>query len=131
MAMDGRAIVFSVVVAMLYVAANVLTEKSLEPGKTHLMGVVFLLAIVAFLGFRWCCQQFGLAIASTVVDSLLTLLTVGYAVFILKDRLTSIQYVGIVLMIVGLLLVKGPWSGEAQASTEASANNDTGQVSES
>ena len=128
--MDGRAILFSVVVAMLYVAANVLTEKSLEPGKTHLMGYVFLLAVVAFIGFRWCCQQFGLAIASTVVDSLLTLLTVGYAVFILKDRLTSIQYVGIVLMIAGLLLVKGPWSGEAEASTKTDASSETHETSE-
>jgi drug/metabolite transporter (DMT)-like permease len=109
--MDSRAIFLSVCVAGLYVFANVLTEKSLTPGKEHYMAYVCVIAVVAFLGFRWCCQQFGLGVASAVVDSLLTLLTVAYAIIILKDRLTAIQYVGVLLLLLGLLLVKGPWSG--------------------
>ena len=74
------------------------------------MVYVSVLAVLAFLGFRWACKEFGLGVASGVVDSLLTLLTVAYAVFILKDRLSGSQYAGLVLILVGLLLVKGPWS---------------------
>jgi drug/metabolite transporter (DMT)-like permease len=97
----------------------VLSEKSLEPGRTHYLGYVFLLACVAFLGFHWCCQQFGLAIASAVVDSLLTLLTVAYAIFVLKERLNAIQYAGITLLLVGILLVNGPFSGPKPEKPES------------
>ncbi|MFN9720692.1 MAG: hypothetical protein ACK58L_18495 [Planctomycetota bacterium] len=110
--MDPRPLFFSIVVAFVFVTANVLTEKSLEPGKTWVFALACGLACVALLGFRWCCQQFGLAIASAVVDSLLTLLTVGYAVLILRERLSSIQYAGLALLLLGILLVKGPWSGQ-------------------
>ena len=126
--MDFRAIIFSVAVALIYVLANVLTERSLAPGKAHLMAWVSALAVVAFFGFRFVCQHYGLAVASVVVDSLLTLLTVAYAVFVLKDRLSTVQYVGVFLLLAGLFLVKGPWSG---GSSEAQpAKNDAGQVSE-
>jgi multidrug transporter EmrE-like cation transporter len=117
--MDARAILLSVAVALLYVLANVLTEKSLEEGKSHYMGYVSLVAVIAFWGFRWTCQHFGLAVASAVVDSLLTLLTVAYAIFVLKDSLSTIQYVGVFFLLIGLLLVKGPWSGEKESKQES------------
>jgi len=113
--MDMRAVCFSALVASMYVLANVLTERSLQVGKSHLMGYVAVLAVAAFFGFRWCCREFGLGIASAVVDSLLTLLTVAYAIIVLKDRLSPVQYVGVFLLLLGLILVKGPWSGAAEA----------------
>ena len=113
--MDRRAVCFSALVASMYVLANVLTERSLQVGKFHLMGYVAILAVAGFFGFRFCCREFGLGVASVVVDSLLTLLTVGYAIFVLKERLSPVQYAGVFLLLVGLILVKGPWSGAAEA----------------
>jgi drug/metabolite transporter (DMT)-like permease len=99
--------------------ANILTEKSLEPGRFHYMGYVSVLAVVAFFGFRWACLQFGLGVASGVVDSLLTLLTLAYAVFVLGEDLTRIQYAGLAFILVGLFLVKGPLSGPPQKAHSA------------
>lgn len=115
--MDARALFFCVVIAMTYVIANILTERSLQPGKVHYMGYVSIIAVLAFFGFRWACQQFGLGVASGIVDSLLTLLTIGYAVFVLKEGLTAVQYAGLAFILVGLLLVKGPWSGSPEDTT--------------
>jgi drug/metabolite transporter (DMT)-like permease len=110
--MDGRALFFTTAVALLMVAANVFTERSLQPGKGYLMALVFLAACLGFWGFRYCCQAFGLTVASSVVDTLLTLLTVGYGVFILQEKLGTVQYAGIALLLVGLFLVKGPFGGK-------------------
>jgi transporter family protein len=93
-------------VAALYVAANVLTQKSLEPGKAWLMGVVSVLAVAAFFAFRFICQRFGLAVSSGVVDSLLTILTLAIAVFVLKEELTVRQYCGLGVLLLGLYLVR-------------------------
>ena len=117
--MDGKALFFTTFVALLMVAANVFTERSLHPGKGHLMAVVFLAACAGFWGFRYCCQAFGLTVASSVVDTLLTLLTVGYGVFVLQEKLGAVQYAGIVLLLVGLFLVKGPFGGKEPTKESA------------
>lgn len=119
--MDIRAVVLSVVVALFFVGANVLTKRSCAPGEGHLMVWVSLLAISAFFGFRLVCQTYGLGLTSAVIDSVLTLLTVAWAVFILRERYSTVQYVGLILLLVGLLLVNGPWSGggaEAESPEE-------------
>ena len=104
--MDLKAFVLSAGVAGLYVLANVLTQKSLEPGKSWLMALVSLLAISAFFAFRFMVKSFGLAVASGVVDSLLTLLTIAFAVFVLRESLSVKQYAGLSCLLVGLYLVR-------------------------
>jgi drug/metabolite transporter (DMT)-like permease len=113
-----RAIILSVAVAVVFVAANVLTEKSLEPGRAHIMVWVWLLACLGFGAQRWCYQAFGLSVAAAVIDSLLTLLTVGYGIFILKDRLTPMQYIGITLMLIGIFLVKPSASSDSKKGAD-------------
>jgi drug/metabolite transporter (DMT)-like permease len=41
-------------------------------------------------------------------DSLITLVTVGWALFVLRERLTTLQHVGLALVVVSLVLVNGP-----------------------
>jgi len=106
--MEWRSLFASSAVACLFVIANVLTERSLAAGRGWVMLVVCFTACVAFLGFRWCCSHYGLAVASSVVDSVLTIMTVGYAFIVLGERLSAAQCCGVVLLLAGLLLVNWP-----------------------
>ena len=104
--MNLTSFLWSAAVAGLYVAANVLTKRSLEPGRAWLMILVSVLAVGAFFAFRAICKQFGLAVASGVVDSLLTLLTLAIAVLWDKEVLTTTQLTGLGFILVGLFLVR-------------------------
>jgi drug/metabolite transporter (DMT)-like permease len=108
---DLRAIAVSVVAALLFASANILTKRSLGPGCAHMMVWVSALAVGGFVCFRFACKEHGLGITSAVVDSLITLVTVGWAVFVLRERLTTLQHTGLAFIVVGLVLVHGPWSG--------------------
>ncbi len=104
--MDYKAISFSAGVALLFVFANILTKKSLDAGWEWLMVVVSFLAVAAFIAFRSVCKNFGLAVASGVVDSFLTIFTIAVAIFVFKESLTAKQYAGLGLLFIGLYLVR-------------------------
>ena len=106
--MEWRPLLVSSVVACLFVIANVLTERSLSAGRGWLMFFVFVAACAAFVGFRWCCRHYGLAIASSVVDSVLTHGTVGYAFVVLGESLSRAQCCGVAFLVAGLVLVNWP-----------------------
>lgn len=121
---DIRAIALSVLAALLFASANILTKRSLGPGCAHAMVWVSALAIGGFFCFRFACKQHGLGITSAVVDSLITLVTVGWALFVLRERLTTLQHIGLAFVVVGLMLVNGPWSlhGEVGQPPPATRN---------
>jgi len=112
--MEWRPLLASSAVACLFVIANILTERSLSAGKGWLMFFVFVAACAAFIGFRWCCRHYGLAIASSVVDSFLTLGTVGYAFVVLGESLSRSQCCGIAFLLAGLLLVNWPYANQQE-----------------
>jgi multidrug transporter EmrE-like cation transporter len=104
--MDFRSFLLSASVAAMFVMANVLTKKSLEEGWHWLTWVVSLLAVIAFLSFRFLCQRFGLAVASGVVDSILTIASILIAMFFFKEQLSYRQIAGLTFIVVGIFLVK-------------------------
>ena len=104
--MDLKALTFSAGVALLFVTANVLTKKSLDTGWGWLTIVVSVIAIAAFASFRILCKSYGLAVASGVVDALLTIFTILIALIVFKESLNVKQYIGLALLIVGLQLVR-------------------------
>lgn len=114
--MDWRTAALALVAATWFAGANVLTKQSLAPGQGHRMAWVSLLAIGAFFGFRSACQACGLGVTSAVVDSLVTLGTVGWAVFVLREDLTKAQCVGLALILAGLTLVHGSSAGSRAAA---------------
>ncbi len=116
---DLRAIAVSVVAALLFASANILTKRSLGPGCAHVMVWVSVLAVGGFVCFRLACKEHGLGITSAVVDSLITLVTVGWAVLVLRERLTTLQHTGLAFVVVGLVLVHGPWSGYGSCGESA------------
>jgi drug/metabolite transporter (DMT)-like permease len=104
--MDVKFVISSVGVAGLFVLANALTLKSLEPGMAWLMLVVSVTSVGGYFAFRFMCAASGLAIAAGIVDSVIIFLTLGIAVFIFDEQLTIRQYVGLVVLLVGLYLVR-------------------------
>ena len=122
---DLRAFALSVVAALLFAGANILTKRSLGPGCAHVMVWVSVLAVGGFVCFRFACKEYGLGITSAVVDSLITLVTVGWALFVLRERLTTLQHVGLALVVVGLVLVHGPWSGHGVDGGSPPSTGDT------
>lgn len=104
--MDVKSVLLTVGVAGLFVLANALTLKSLEPGMSWLMIVVSVISVAAFFAFRFMCDAYGLAIAAGFVDSLIVFLSVVIAVFIFEEQLATRQYVGLVVLLVGLFLLR-------------------------
>lgn len=104
--MDVKALAFSAAIALLFVTANVLTKKSLEVGCEWLTVVVSGLAIVGFAAFRILCRHYGLAVASGVVDAMLTILTILVALVVFRESLSIRQCIGIAVLLVGLQLVR-------------------------
>jgi drug/metabolite transporter (DMT)-like permease len=96
----------AIVVALLFVFANSMAMKSLEPGHEWFVWISASIGFGAFCGFRYVCQQYGLAIASGIVDSTLTILTVLVGIFLFQETLTLRQYLGLGLIISGLVLVR-------------------------
>lgn len=104
--METRTYFISAAVAGLFVFANWLTKKSLDEGYAWLTPLVFILGGLAFLTFRFVCRDVGLAVASSVVDSLLLLGTLLVAYVVLGEQLSAIKWAGVVLIVVGLFLVR-------------------------
>ena len=104
--MDVKSVLLNVGVAGLFVLANALTFKSLEPGMSWLMIVVSATSIAAYFAFRFMCDAYGLAVAAGIIDSLVVFLSLVIAIFIFKEHLTTRQYVGLVVLLVGLYLIR-------------------------
>lgn len=65
-----------------------------------------ILAVAAFFAHRAIIVKFGALRATGIVDSLLTVFTLLIAWYLFQEKLTTVQWLGIGLMLVGLYLVK-------------------------
>ena len=92
--------------AVIFALCNIGTELSLKPNKTWLMYLVSAGAVFGYWVFRRVCQHHGLAISGGMVDSLLTVITISVAIFVLKEELLVKQYVGLGFLVVGLFLIR-------------------------
>lgn len=104
--MNPYAILISIAVALLFVLANSLAMKSLESGREWVVWVSGSVGFVAFIGFRYVCKQYGLAIASGIVDSSLTIITILVGIFFFQETLSVRQYLGLAMIVGGILLIR-------------------------
>jgi multidrug transporter EmrE-like cation transporter len=92
--------------AVVFVLCNLGTKFSLNAGKAWLMHGVYGGAILAYWMFRKVCSHHGLAVSSSVVDSLVTVATVMIGILVLHEQLNVKQYVGLLMILIGLQLVR-------------------------
>lgn len=104
--MEARTYFLSALVALLFVLANAMTKQSLSEGKEWLVLPLFLLGGTAFVVFRFVCKEVGLARSSAVVDSLLLLGTIAVAAAFFGEKLTVIQWIAILGIVVCLYLLR-------------------------
>ena len=94
-------------VASLFVAANLSVMQSVKSQHSSLwMLATSILAVAAFFAHRAIIVKFGALRATGIVDSLLTVFTLLIAWYLFQEKLTTVQWLGIGLMLVGLYLVK-------------------------
>jgi drug/metabolite transporter (DMT)-like permease len=97
---------WSGLVAAMFVVANIVTQKSLQPGQSWLQWLAAMLGFGGFLAFRKVCEQYSLARASAVVDGVMTLATVAIALAVFRDPINVKQGAGLALILVGLYMVR-------------------------
>lgn len=99
--------VICALVASLFVAANLSVMQSVKSEHSGLwMFATSVLAVAAFFAHRAIIVKFGALRATGIVDSLLTVFTLLIAWYLFQEKLTTVQWLGIGLMLVGLYLVK-------------------------
>ena len=92
--------------AAAFILSNVGTKLSLTVGQEWIMYPVYVLACVAFWLFRKLCIGHGLAVSSGIVDSIITIGSIAIGLLVLHEILSLKQYIGLALILVGLILVR-------------------------
>ena len=95
----------AVISAVLFVLCNLAAKKSLDPGWEWSRFVVYALAMASYWMFRNAVRIHGLAVASGVIDSLLTVLTIILALILFREPVTFKQCCGLALLLAGLYMV--------------------------
>lgn len=103
--LSAVALLWSLLCAGLLIICNVLTKLSLSDGKSWLMIPVYVGAAAAYWVFRKVADLTGLTRGEATIGSLITLLTVGIGVFVLRESISVKQAIGLVLIGIGILLL--------------------------
>lgn len=99
-------IIGSVVFAVIGNSVSSIWAKNSNRFSPWLIGILIISPLV-FISFGLVTEKIGLAISSSVIDSLLTVSTiiVGLLVFQEWSRISLLQYLGMMLALMGILLM--------------------------
>lgn len=103
--MGFRDLILSILCASTFVLCNTGAKLSLTTGREWLMFPVYGGSVLAFWLFRRVCTGNGLAVASGMIDTMATVISVFIGIFILKEELQMQQYLGLIVLFVGLYLI--------------------------
>lgn len=104
--MGYRDLLLSILCAGTFLLCNTGAKVSLTPGREWLMYLVYCGSVLSFWLFRQVCISNGLAVSSSIVDSLVTVISVLVGVFILQEQLVPRQYIGLGALFAGLYLIR-------------------------
>lgn len=99
-------IFFAVILAL---CANILaTLWAKQDNKFSLLfGLLIIISPLVFITFGLVTSKIGLAVTSGSVDALLTISTIAVGLFVFKERnnISGLQYLGILLALIGIALM--------------------------
>lgn len=104
--MSWHPLIYPVLSALTFMLCNLGAKLSLKPDQGWLLIPVCCGASVAYWFFRRACEVSGLAVASSIIDSLAALISVMIGLFVLHEQLLPRQYIGLVTLFVGLYLIR-------------------------